>query len=60
MIRERDADPQEADREERTSRVSRVMAKMRREKDQHTGSGGQTVWKTVTRAAVERQGSDLM
>ena len=60
MIRERDADPQEADIQERTRRVSRLMAKMRREKDQHTGSGGQTVWKTVTRAAIERQGSDLM
>ncbi len=46
---ERDADPQEADMLDRTGRVSRLMAKMRRDKAQHTVSGGKTVWKPVTR-----------
>jgi hypothetical protein len=45
--RERDADPQEADVLDRIRRVSRLLAKTRRDKLRHIVSGGKTVWKTV-------------
>ena len=46
--RERDVDPQEANVLDRTGRVSRLMAKARRDNRTHIVSGGETVWKTVT------------
>jgi hypothetical protein len=47
--RARDADPQEANAWDRIGRVSRLVAKTRRDNGEHTGSGGLTVWKTVPR-----------
>jgi len=44
-----DADLQEAGMLDRTRRVSRSLAKTRRDQWQHIGSGGYTVWKTVPR-----------
>jgi hypothetical protein len=46
--RARDADPQEANVLDETRRVSRLMAKTRRDNGKHIGSGGDTIWKTVT------------
>ena len=42
-----DADLQEAGMLDRTRRVSRLVAKTRRDEWQHIGSGGYTMWKTV-------------
>src|SRR6266566_9639222 len=42
-----DADLQEAGMLDRTRRVSRSLAKTRRDEWQHIGSGGYTMWKTV-------------
>jgi hypothetical protein len=57
--RERDADPQEANVLDRAGRVSRLMAKARRDNGPHIVSGGKTVWKTVTTAEVYCCWSDL-
>ena len=43
------ADPQEANAWDRIGRVSRLLAKMRRDNGEHTGSSGLTVWKTRPR-----------
>jgi site-specific DNA recombinase len=43
------ADPQEANAWDRIGRVSRLLAKMRRDNGEHTGSDGLTVWKTRPR-----------
>jgi hypothetical protein len=50
--RERDADPQEANVLDRTGRVSRLMAKTRRDNSPHIVSGRDTVWETVTTGEV--------
>jgi len=42
-----DADLQEAGMLDRIRRVSRLLAKTRRDESKHIGSGGKTVWKTV-------------
>jgi hypothetical protein len=57
--RERDADPQEANVLDRTGRVSRLMAKARRDNRTHIVSGGKTVWKTVTTVEVYCRWSNL-
>ena len=44
-----DADLQEAGMLDRIRRVSRLLAKTRRDEWQHIGSGGYTMWKTVPR-----------
>ena len=54
----RDTDPQDADVLDRIRRVSRLLAKMRRDNFPHTGSGGQTVWKPVTQSGKFWRGSD--
>jgi hypothetical protein len=45
---ERDTDPQKADVLDGIRGVSRLMAKMRRDKLEHIVSGGKTMWKSVT------------
>jgi hypothetical protein len=57
--RARDAAPQEANVWDRTRRVSRSVAKTRRDNGTHTGSGGETVWKMVSVVEVYYHGSDL-
>jgi len=50
-----DADPQEAGMLDWTRRVSRLLAKTRRENGNPTVSGGQTVGKTVAPAEVDAE-----
>ena len=47
-----DADLQEAGMLDRTRRVSRLLAKTRRDELKHIGSGGYTMWKTVPRPEI--------
>jgi hypothetical protein len=56
VTRARDADLQEAGMLDRTRRVSRLLAKTRRDECEHIGSGGYTVWKTVPRSEEEDRG----
>ena len=54
--REQDADLQEADVLDRTRRVSRLLAKMRRDNREHIVSGGETMWKTVITVEIDYRG----
>ncbi len=51
-----DADLQEAGMLDRTRRVSRLLAKTRRDESKHIGSGGYTMWKTVPRPEIHGSG----